>query len=65
ITIPPWEEITEGADAGQLNLRTALGQLFVAVTQSAYAATGEQQQRIVDILKKARREIYTLLAEAD
>ncbi|KAA8962560.1 MAG: hypothetical protein F6Q13_11930 [Mycobacterium sp.] len=65
ITIPPWEEITEGADAGQLNLRTALGQLVMAATQSAYAAGAEQRQRIVDILKKARREIYTLLAEAD
>jgi DNA-binding PadR family transcriptional regulator len=65
ITIPPWDEVTRGADAGQVNLRTALGQLFVAVTQSAYATTAEQQQRIVDILKKARSAIYTLLAEAE
>jgi DNA-binding PadR family transcriptional regulator len=65
IKTPPWEEITEGADTGQLNVRTALGQLFVAVRQSTYAATAEQQQRIVDILKKARRAIYTLLAEAE
>ncbi|WP_246216855.1 PadR family transcriptional regulator [Mycobacterium botniense] len=65
IKTPPWEEITEDADQDQVNLRAALGQLYGAVVQSVYAATGEQQQRVVAILKKARREIYTMLAESE
>ena len=36
-----------------------------AVAQSAYAATEEQQQRIVDIVNNARREIYHILGETD
>lgn len=52
IKTPPWEEITEDADQDQVNLRAALGQLYGAVVQSVYAATGEQQQRVVAILKK-------------
>jgi hypothetical protein len=39
--------------------------LVGAVTQAANVAAAAQQQRIVAILKKARREIYTLLAEED
>ena len=35
IETPPWDEITEGADPGQVNLRTAVGQLMGAVAQSA------------------------------
>jgi DNA-binding PadR family transcriptional regulator len=65
ITTPPWEKIAEGADTGQADLRTALAQLVGAVTQSAYGVAAEHQRRIVAILKKARREIYGLLAEAE
>jgi DNA-binding PadR family transcriptional regulator len=65
ITTPPWEKIAEGADTGQVDLRTALAQLVGAVTQSAYGVAAEHQRRIVAILKKARREIYGLLAEAE
>ena len=36
-----------------------------AVAQSAYAATAEQQQRIVDIVNNARREIYKILGESE
>jgi DNA-binding PadR family transcriptional regulator len=63
IETPPWEEITEGADPGQVNLRAAVGQLFGAVAQSAHTASSEQQQRIVDIVNNARREIYGILGE--
>ncbi len=59
----PWDEITEGADPAQMNLRNAVGQLFGAVRQSAFAASTDQQQRIVDILNNARREIYQILGE--
>jgi DNA-binding PadR family transcriptional regulator len=63
VETPPWEEITEGADPGQMNLRAAIGQLFGAVAQSAHTATEEQQKRIVEILNNARREVYGILGE--
>jgi len=64
IDAPPWTEITEGADPDQVNLRDALGQLFGAVAQSSHAASPEQQQRILDIVNSARREVYQILGES-
>lgn len=63
IETPPWDEIADGVDPSHLNLRAAVGQLFGAVAQSAHAATPEQQQRIIEIVNNARREIYTVLSE--
>ncbi|MBI3212685.1 MAG: PadR family transcriptional regulator [Mycobacterium sp.] len=63
IETAPWTEITEGADPAKVNLRNAVGQLFGAVRQSAFTASDEQQQRIVDIVNNARREIYQILGE--
>jgi DNA-binding PadR family transcriptional regulator len=63
IETPPWQEIAECADPGQVGLRTAIGQLFGAVGQAAYTASAEQQQRIIDIVNNARREVYTILGE--
>ena len=68
IETPPWEEIAEGwrdEAPGHVNLRAAVGQLMGAVAQSAYATDEEQQQRIVDIVNNARREIYGILGESD
>jgi DNA-binding PadR family transcriptional regulator len=65
IETAPWDEITEGADPGAVNLRSAVGQLFGAVRQVAGAATAEQQQRVVDIINNARREIYQILGESE
>jgi DNA-binding PadR family transcriptional regulator len=65
IKTPPWKQFAEGVDSNQVNLRAELAQLFGAVAQSAYVSTAEVQQRIVAILKNARREIYRLLAEAE
>ncbi|MGH3677438.1 MAG: PadR family transcriptional regulator [Mycobacterium sp.] len=68
VETPPWEEIAEGwktQDPGHANLHTALGQLIGAVAQSAYTATEEQQQRIVDIVNGARREVYNILGESE
>ncbi len=62
---PPWEEIADGVDPGQLNLHTALTQLMGAVAQSAYATNEEQQQRILDIVNGARREVYNILGESE
>ncbi len=63
IETAPWDEIAEGADPAAVNLRTAVGQLFGAVRQGAQAGTSEQQQRIIDIVNNARREIYQILGE--
>lgn len=63
IQTPPWEEIAGDVDPNTVNLRTALGQLFGAVAQSAHAADAEQQQRILDIVNNARREVYQILGE--
>ena len=65
IETAPWDAITEGADPGQVNIRAAVGQLFGAVRQAAFAANAEQQQRIVDIVNNARREIYQILGESE
>ena len=65
IETAPWEEIAEGADPAALNLRNALGQLFGAVAQSVHSSNAEQQQRILDIVNNARREIYQILGESD
>ncbi len=62
---PPWEEIAEGADPNVMNLRAALAQLAAAVFQGAQAASPPQQKRIVDIVNAARRDIYSVLGEAD
>jgi DNA-binding PadR family transcriptional regulator len=59
----PWDEIAEGAEPGHVNLRAAIGQLMGAVAQSAHTANEEQQERIVDIVNNARREIYGILGE--
>lgn len=65
IDTPPWEQISESIEPAEANLRTAMGQLFGAVEQSAQAASPEQQQRIVGIVNNARREIYQILGESD
>ena len=42
-----------------------VGQLIGAVAQSATQRPTEQQQRIVDIVNDARREVYNILGETD
>jgi DNA-binding PadR family transcriptional regulator len=65
IETAPWDDITEGADPGAVSLRSAVGQLMGAVAQSAHTASAEQQQRIVDIVNNARREVYQILGETE
>jgi DNA-binding PadR family transcriptional regulator len=65
IETPPWEEIADGVEPGHVNLRSAVAQLMGAVAQSAYTTSPEQQERIVDIVNNARREIYGILGESD
>ena len=65
IATPPWDEIAEGIDPAQQNLRAAAGQLFGALAQSVHAAGPDQQQRVIDIVNNARREIYQILGESE
>jgi DNA-binding PadR family transcriptional regulator len=68
IETPPWQEIADGwkdEAPGHINLRSAVTQLMGAVAQSAYTSNDEQQQRIVDIVNNARREIYQILGESE
>jgi DNA-binding PadR family transcriptional regulator len=65
IETPPWQEIADGVEPGHVNLRSAVTQLMGAVAQSAYTSNDEQQERIVDIVNNARREIYQILGESE
>jgi DNA-binding PadR family transcriptional regulator len=68
IETPPWQEIADGwknEEPGHANLRSAVTQLMGAVAQSAYTSNDEQQERIVDIVNNARREIYQILGESE
>jgi DNA-binding PadR family transcriptional regulator len=65
IETPPWETITDDVEPGHVNLRSAVAQLMGAVAQGAYATSPEQQERIVDIVNNARREIYQILGETE
>lgn len=61
----PWEDITDGVGAEQSMLRDATGQLLGAVAQAARAGSADQQQRIVEIVNAARRDVYAVLGESD
>lgn len=63
IETPPWQGLADDVEPGQANLHSALAQLVGAVAQSAYAASEEQQERIVEIVNAARREVYHVLGE--
>ena len=63
VETPPWEEIAEGVDPGQINLQAAMAQLSGALAQSAHITSAEQQQHIIEIINNARREIYKILGE--
>ena len=65
IETPPWEEIAGDVNPGHASLRSAVAQLMGAVAQSAYTTNEEQQQRIVDIVNNARREVYHILGESE
>ncbi len=68
VETPPWEEIAEGLKnriPTQVTLQTAVAQLMGAIAQSSYTTGEEQQERIVDIVNNARREIYGMLGETE
>lgn len=66
IETPPWEQFVadqQDESPGHESLRGALGQLMAAVGQSSFTANEDQQQRILDIVNNARREVYQILGE--
>lgn len=63
IETPPWEEIARDADPRDVSLRDAIGQLMGATVQVGQAATDDQKRRAVEVLNKARRELYAILGE--
>jgi DNA-binding PadR family transcriptional regulator len=65
VVTPPWEEMAEGVPPAEQNLRAAAGKLIGALAQSAHAADPDQQQRIIEIVNNARREIYQILGDSE
>ncbi|CAJ1585583.1 PadR family transcriptional regulator [[Mycobacterium] wendilense] len=67
IETPPWQHLAEGwkaAEPNHLDLTNALTQLMGAVGQAASTASADQQERIIDIVNAARRDIYGVLGES-
>ena len=58
----PWE-IAERNDTGVGEFRNAVRQLLVASKQVSASGNQAQVERMLEILRKARKEIYTMLAE--
>jgi DNA-binding PadR family transcriptional regulator len=58
----PWE-IAGRNDTGAGELRNALRQLLIASKQVGASGNQQQVERMLEILKRARKEIYTMLAE--
>lgn len=61
-TSEPWSRVTDGLK-GFLEVQPALGKLATAVQQVVVAGTKDQQTQTAQILDRARKEIYRLLAE--
>ena len=59
----PWEQVTAGADPGELRLRQAFVALRAAVLQVGMAGSAEQAERARDLLDETRKKVYAILAE--
>ena len=59
----PWEQVTAGADPGEIRLREAFFALRAAVLQVGTAGSEEQAARARDLLDETRKRIYAILAE--
>jgi DNA-binding PadR family transcriptional regulator len=58
----PWE-IADRNDTGVGEFRNAVRQLLVASKQVSASGNPAQVERMLEILRRARKEIYTMLAE--
>lgn len=61
--VAPWDAVRAGFPTGQLQLRSAIGQLVPAVKTLAQDGTEAQQQQAREILDETRRKLYAILAE--
>jgi DNA-binding PadR family transcriptional regulator len=60
---PPWQRAGRGGPQIHGELREAIGQVHMAARQVALSGSPEQIAKAVEIVNRARRELYTLLAE--
>ncbi len=60
----PWDEVTAGADPGELRLRQAFLALRAAVLQVGMAGSADQATAARELLDETRKRIYSILAEA-
>lgn len=57
----PWDNALRNDTGG--DFRNAAGQLFIAAKQVRATGNPQQVERMLEILKRARKEIYTMLAD--
>ena len=62
-TTPPWEQVTTDAGSDVVGLRDAMKQFIGAWRQVMEVGSNEQRTAAVEILNKARRQLYVLLAD--
>lgn len=62
---PPWDQIAQDVDQGDVNLREAAGLLMGAMFQVGNAANAAQKARAIDVINGARRELYAILGEVE
>jgi DNA-binding PadR family transcriptional regulator len=58
----PWEQ-DDGSDSRLRTLRHSIGQTLMAAKQVAHAGNPEQIDRAIEIVQRARKELYQILAE--
>jgi DNA-binding PadR family transcriptional regulator len=58
----PWDQ-DDGSDSRLRTLRHAIGQTHMAAKQVAHAGNPEQLERAIEIVQRARKELYQILAE--
>lgn len=61
----PWDEVTDGIDPSDLQMRQVVRQIGMAVRQVAEAGSSPQKAKAVEVLSDARRALYAILAEGE
>jgi len=59
----PWDDVTQGIDPVQFQVRDTVAQIAVAAQQVVMAGTDDQRARAAELLAQTRRGLYALLAE--
>jgi DNA-binding PadR family transcriptional regulator len=58
----PWEQ-DDGSDDRLRTLRRAMGQTLMAAKQVVNAGNADQVDRSIEVIQRARKELYQILAE--